>query len=134
MIQIVGALVPVFLVILVGYGLTRFRFATPDDWSHAERVVYFVLFPALIVSSIANADLSGLAVLPFASTLVLTLIFAASLLSILRRTIGSRLGLQGPAYSSVYQAVCAGTGLSRLPLLPWFSATRASRWRLSPSP
>ena len=114
MIQIIGALVPVFLVILIGYGLTRFRFATPDDWSHAERVVYFVLFPALIVSSIANADLSGLPVLPFASTLVLTLIIAASLLSILRRTLGTQLGLQGPAYSSVYQGSLRWNGFVAL--------------------
>lgn len=114
MIQIVGALVPVFLVILIGYGLTRFRFATPDDWSHAERVVYFVLFPALIVSSIANADLSGLPILPFAATLILTLAITASLLSILRRTLGARLGLQGPAYSSVYQGSLRWNGFVAL--------------------
>lgn len=114
MIQIVGALVPVFLVILIGYGLTRFRFATPDDWSHAERVVYFVLFPALIMSSIANADLSGLPILPFAATLILTLAITASLLSILRRTLGARLGLQGPAYSSVYQGSLRWNGFVAL--------------------
>lgn len=114
MILIIGALVPVFLVILVGYGLTRFRFTEPDDWRQIERIVYYVLFPALIASSIANADLSGLPVMPFASTLVITVLGAASLLSILRRTIGAKIGLQGPAYSSVYQGSLRWNGFVAL--------------------
>jgi hypothetical protein len=114
MFQIVGALVPVFLIILVGYGLTRFRFAAPDDWRLVERIVYYVLFPALIASSIAKADLSGLPVVPFASTLVLTVLLAASLLSIVRRTVGAKLGLTGPAYSSVYQGSLRWNGFVAL--------------------
>lgn len=114
MIQIVGALIPVFLVILVGYGLTRFNFAAPDDWRHVERVVYFVLFPALIASSIAQADLSGLPVVPFAATLVLTVFMAAGLLSVVRRTVGTRIGLEGPAYSSVYQGSLRWNGFVAL--------------------
>jgi malonate transporter and related proteins len=114
MISIVGALVPVFLVILVGYGLTRFNFARPDDWRHVERIVYYVLFPALIASSIAKADLSGLPVIPFASTLVLTVLLAAGLLSILRRTVGANLGLNGPSYSSVYQGSLRWNGFVAL--------------------
>lgn len=114
MIQIVGALVPVFLVILVGYGLTRFRFAAPDDWRHVERIVYYILFPALIASSIAKADLSGLPVIPFASTLILTVFLAAGILSVLRRTVGAKLGLEGPAYSSVYQGSLRWNGFVAL--------------------
>lgn len=114
MIQIIGALVPVFLVILVGYGLTRFRFAEPDDWRQIERIVYYVLFPALIASSIAKADLSGLPVIPFASTLILTVLLAAGLLSVLRRSVGARLGLEGPAYSSVYQGSLRWNGFVAL--------------------
>lgn len=114
MLQIIGALVPVFLVILVGYGLTRFRFAAPDDWRQIERIVYYVLFPALIASSIATADLSGLPVIPFASTLVLTVLLAAGLLSVLRRTVGPKLGLEGPAYSSVYQGSLRWNGFVAL--------------------
>lgn len=114
MLQIIGALVPVFLVILVGYGLTRFRFAEPDDWRQIERIVYYVLFPALIASSIATADLSGLPVIPFAATLILTVLLAASLLSILRRTTGEKLGLQGPTYSSVYQGSLRWNGFVAL--------------------
>lgn len=114
MLPIIGALVPVFLVILVGYGLTRFNFAKPDDWRHVERVVYYVLFPALIASSIARADLSGLPVVPFASTLIVTVAIAASLLSVLRRTVGPKLGLEGPAYSSVYQGSLRWNGFVAL--------------------
>lgn len=114
MTEIIAALIPVFLVILTGYGLTYFRFATPDDWRPAERVVYYVLFPALIISSIAEADLKSLPIAPMAATLIITLLLAGATLSLMRRTIGPRIGLQGPAYSSVYQGSLRWNGFVAL--------------------
>lgn len=114
MTQIILALIPVFLVILLGYGLAQFKFAAPDDWRAIERIVYFVLFPALIASSIAEADLQSLPFLPLAGTLVLTLTLAGLTLSLLRRTIGASFGLEGPAYSSVFQGSLRWNGFVAL--------------------
>ncbi|MBC8413917.1 AEC family transporter [bacterium] len=56
-ISIIGALVPVFAVILSGYGLRRIGFPGDSFWSHAERLTYFFLFPALFFQKTASASL-----------------------------------------------------------------------------
>ena len=114
MLEITSALIPVFLVILLGYGLAQFKFAPREDWRNIERIVYFALFPALIISSIGEADLKSLPFLPLAGTLVLTLTLAALSLSLLRRTIGATFGLSGPAYSSVFQGSLRWNGFVAL--------------------
>ncbi|WP_461209168.1 AEC family transporter [Desulfocurvus sp. DL9XJH121] len=94
----ISAIVPVFAVILLGYALSRFHFPGDAFWPLAERITYYVLFPALLVSKLAPADLGGgapaLAMATFCAALVL-----GGILLALRR----RLGFDGPAFSSVFQ-------------------------------
>lgn len=62
MITIFAALAPIFLLILLGWTL-RIRHFLPDSfWPPAERLTYFVLFPALLVANLAEARLEGLPV------------------------------------------------------------------------
>lgn len=43
--DIAAALIPVFLVIAVGWGMRRMDFPGDAFWPMAERVTYFVIFP-----------------------------------------------------------------------------------------
>ncbi|MCW8861911.1 MAG: AEC family transporter, partial [Rhodospirillales bacterium] len=70
MIQIVGALAPVFLLILTGYAIRRKGLLPDAFWSPAESLTYHVFFPALLVANIAKADLAGLSVAPMAGALI----------------------------------------------------------------
>jgi len=56
----VYAIIPVFIIILCGYLCRRYHF--PDDgfWRGAEKITYFLLFPSLLVSKMATANLSGI--------------------------------------------------------------------------
>ena len=56
-VSIVGALLPVFSVIVAGYGLRAFSFPGDAFWPHAERLTYFVLFPSLLLQKTAAAPL-----------------------------------------------------------------------------
>jgi malonate transporter and related proteins len=51
------ALLPDFLLILLGHALRRWLHLGDHFWTGLEKLVYFVLFPALIFNSIARANL-----------------------------------------------------------------------------
>ncbi|TWH64122.1 hypothetical protein LX59_02799 [Azomonas agilis] len=53
------ALWPLFALILAGQLLRRTHFLNPDFWPGAERLNYFVLFPALLLNSLATAPLDN---------------------------------------------------------------------------
>lgn len=99
MFNIVGAILPVFLMIFFGAWLRRRAFPGEGFWAPAERLSYFVLFPALIVDTLASAELGGLRIIPMALALVVTLLAVAGTLILLR----PHLGVQGPALTSLIQ-------------------------------
>lgn len=57
------ALLPDFALILLGYGLRRWMVALGDHfWTGLEKLVYFVLFPALLFNAITKTPLSFAAI------------------------------------------------------------------------
>ncbi len=69
MIAIALSIAPIFLLILVGYGLRRGGIPSDEFWLANDRLVYFVLMPALFFVRISEADLSDPDLIPFAATL-----------------------------------------------------------------
>lgn len=98
--ETVAALFPVFAVILIGHALYRARFVEPAFWQAAERVTFYVFFPALLVSNTASANLAGLR----AGSMALALIGAIALVSVVACAARRVLALDGPAFSSLVQS------------------------------
>jgi predicted permease len=63
------AIAPVFLLICAGYGLRRGGIPSGEFWRLADRLVYFVLMPALFFVRISEADLGAEALAAYAGTL-----------------------------------------------------------------
>ncbi len=99
MTSIINALLPVFLLIGVGYLLRRVGIPGEGFWAPAERITYFVFFPSLLVYNLAQAPLAGQAI----GKLAITLVIAVSLLSLLLLLMRGVLGLSGPAFTSLFQ-------------------------------
>ncbi|MGY8901245.1 MAG: hypothetical protein ACKVI1_01490, partial [Flavobacteriales bacterium] len=59
MLTIFLAIAPVFAIILMGYGLRRGGIPSIEFWNFNDRLVYWVLMPALFFAKISAADLSG---------------------------------------------------------------------------
>ncbi len=98
--QIFSALAPVFLLILLGY-LIRWRALIADSfWVSAEKMTYFLFFPALLLSNTAKADFGSLDLAPMIAAAVIAVLLVAGLAGLLR----PRLNLSGPSYTSVFQA------------------------------
>lgn len=101
MVAILLAILPVFLLIFFGYGLRARKVLAEGFWAPAERLTYIALLPALLVKTLAEADLVGLAALPMAAALCIALLAMTALLLLARPL----LGLDGPAFTSLLQGV-----------------------------
>lgn len=100
MTEAASALLPIVALLFAGLGLQRTRFVAPEFWAGAERLTYYILFPALLIRSLATQTLAGL---PWIA--LLTAVYGAILL-----TAAGLLGLRGwigrgdgPAFTSVFQ-------------------------------
>jgi predicted permease len=96
---ILSALGPIFFLIVLGYTLRRSQFPGEAFWPSAEKLTYFLLFPALLVHRLALADLDNYAIAPLAAVIVIALAVITFFLFLLRPT----LRVDGPAFSSIYQ-------------------------------
>ncbi|WP_373190340.1 AEC family transporter [Halomonas sp.] len=94
-----NALGPLFLLILLGAGLGWWRQPGGDFWPRLERLIYFLLFPAMLVSTLATADVSQVPV----ARLALALLGAIGLFSLLLWALRTRLRLDPPAFTSAFQ-------------------------------
>ncbi|MFS4437987.1 AEC family transporter [Paracoccaceae bacterium GXU_MW_L88] len=76
---------PLFALICLGFILARSQFPSTAFWPAADKINYFVLFPALLVSSLANAPVTDPAVFRLGGAAILTILIAAGLALLFRR-------------------------------------------------
>lgn len=97
--SITGALGPLFLLILLGAAIGYGRWPNADFWPQMERLIYFVLFPAMLVSTLATADVSQVPV----GRLALVLLGAMGLFGLGLWYFRAWLRLSPAAFTSVFQ-------------------------------
>jgi malonate transporter and related proteins len=98
-----AALLPVFLLIALGYLLRRYLLTEEAHWIGLERLVYFVLFPALLVLTLARANLNAVPIGGTGGALMLAVLTMGALCLLVRPVLGARLGVDGPAFTSIFQ-------------------------------
>ncbi len=98
MIEVALAILPVFLLIFLGAALKLAGFLTTAFWEGAQRLTYFVLFPALLFVTLASADFGGLEVLPMAAALAAAVLVMAGALIAARPWLA-----EGPGFTSLFQ-------------------------------
>jgi malonate transporter and related proteins len=114
------ALLPVFIVILVGYGLRRSGLIAEEHWIAVDHVCYYVLFPAIIFKEIAAADFSNVPVWSMALAMILGISTMFALLLVLRRPLITTMDLNGPQYSSLFQGATRWHTFIALAIIPIF--------------
>lgn len=100
--MIYSSLIAVFLLIAAGWALKATHVITDPHWAGFERVTYFVLFPAVMISTISMAKLGQVPVLAIMTALVGSLLLVAGLLLLLRPWLLKQ-GVSGPSFTSVFQ-------------------------------
>lgn len=99
MLHIVYALIPIFLVIALGFVIRRMDFPGEAFWAPLDRMNYYVLFPALLCYTLAVAEIRLGEVGAMAAVLAAGMMSMVALLMLSKRF----LPMTGPEFSSVFQ-------------------------------
>jgi malonate transporter len=113
---VLAALIPVFLLIVFGFFLRRFLIAEDAHWLGLERLLYYVMFPALLIATMARADLTKVPVLAVGGTLFAAVLLMAALCLALRPALTRWLGADGPAFTSLFQGATRWQTFVALPV------------------
>ena len=97
--SILTSLLPVFLIILCGYGFKKSNFPGADFWPGAERMVYYFLYPALLFSSSAGANWEFFSVASMVWAILAAMFVMSGLVLLLR----PKLSRSDASFTSVFQ-------------------------------
>lgn len=97
--SILTSLLPVFLIIICGYGLKKGKFPGDDFWPGAERIVYYFLYPALLFTSSAGASWEFYSVASMVWAILAALFVMTGILLLLRPKITKN----DASFTSVFQ-------------------------------
>lgn len=103
MAAVFASLVPVFLVIACGWLARVTGFVEDKHWPGMERITYVIFFPALVIDTLARADLGSVPVLGVGGALSGAILVVAAILLLLRRALQSAFSLDGPSFTSLFQ-------------------------------
>ncbi|GGK55775.1 AEC family transporter [Amphritea balenae] len=96
----IEALIPITLTVLIGY-LARHHFAVGEGvWNGLEKLTYYLFAPALLIASLANKPLQGLAWVEVLLTLVSVLLLSSLLIIIWQYFIRP---VDMPSFTSMFQ-------------------------------
>ncbi len=99
---VIAALLPVFLLIVLGFILRRSLMRLETQWHGLERLTYYVLFPVLLVQTLVKADLTKVPVAGVGGALLISAV-VMSLLCLALRPLLTRWAVDGPAFTSIFQ-------------------------------
>lgn len=103
MFPIIASLTPVFLIIVLGAWLRALPLIDEAGWRGLERATYYIFFPAMIIMTMAKADLRSVPVLAMGFALIAGILAMAAILLAVRPLLARTLGTDGPAFTSVFQ-------------------------------
>jgi hypothetical protein len=102
MLLVLDSLAPVLAIIATGWAIRVSGFLTEADARGLERVTYYVFIPAILIYTLAMSDLSR-APIGRQALAMLGPVAAAAALMLAARPLLERLGVDGPAFTSVFQ-------------------------------
>ncbi len=113
-------LLPLFLTIALGKLLKTVGLVRDEHWSGVDQLSFYVMFPVLMMMSLAKADLSGLPVFSMAAVMVSGMLSMQVFTALFAKPLSALLHTDRPSYTSVFQATGRWhtfIGLAIMPML-----------------
>lgn len=113
MLLIFESILPIFLLVLLGALLKRWPLIDDSLWGGLEQFGYYVLFPTLLFETLAKADFSSMDT----GAVSVSALLAVGIMSALVLTLWhplNRLGVEGPAFTSIFQTATRWNGFMAL--------------------
>lgn len=99
MLSVIFAIIPIFLLIALGGGLKRFNFPGDAFWPLADKMTYFIFFPALLIDNLSGARLGNLDPTGMLGALLAVILLQAALVYLVRPLAR----VDGPGFTSLFQ-------------------------------
>lgn len=99
MLSVIFAIIPIFLLIALGGALKRYNFPGNAFWPLADKMTYYIFFPALLVDNLSNARLGNLDPTGMLGALLVVILLQAALVYLLRPLAK----VDGPGFTSMFQ-------------------------------
>jgi len=96
---ILNTLIPIFLLILLGYFFKHLKFPDENFWKHLDKFNYFVLFPSLLVYKLSTANIESIVNFDF----IWVTLFALLVISIITIGIQKKIHFEESSFTSIYQ-------------------------------
>jgi hypothetical protein len=97
--MILPALLPIFGIIMIGFGLSRLPVSSPAGWSEIERFTYYIFFPSLLILTLADSSFDWDEIASIVTVAIAALAILSVLIVGLRQFIADDIA----SMSSVYQ-------------------------------
>ncbi len=119
---ILDGIVPVFLLIALGYGLRASGFLPAGVWPPIEKFAIYVLYPGWLIPAIWHAQLSGFSAGPVSFGVV----GAVGIASVIGFAMKPFLKLSGPTFTSVFQGLMRFNSFVFIPVAAGIFGPRAN--------
>ncbi len=119
---ILNGIVPVFLLIALGYGLKKSGFLPLPVWPPIEKFAVYVLYPGWLIPSIWHANLAGFSAGPVS----LGVLGAVAIASLVGFGLKPVLKLSGPTFTSVFQGLMRFNSFVFIPVAAAIFGDRAT--------
>jgi len=110
---LVAGIVPVFVLIAIGYGLRKSDFLPDATWRPIEKLSIHLLYPGFLIPAIWHADLSGGSAGAAGASAVIAVLIVATI-TLLSKPL---MTIDGPAFTSVLQGVIRWNSFVFLPVI-----------------
>lgn len=110
---LLAGVVPVFVLIALGYGLRKSDFLPDAAWRPIEKLSINILYPGFLIPAIWNADISGGGAGAAGAAAVTSVLIIAALTLLAKPLIR----LDGPAYTSLFQGVIRWNSFVFIPVI-----------------
>ena len=114
MLLVISALLPVFMVIVLGYLLRSRGVLDAPAWHGLEDLCYYVLFPVLLVKTLAVADVNPADVARYSGALLFAICAMTGLLLAGYPVLHRYFGISRAAFTSIFQGATRWHGFIAL--------------------
>lgn len=114
---IISALIPVFLIILFGALLKRSTLFNDSAWTGFENLCYYVLFPVLLIKTLASAQLGNTELLRFSLLLLFAIVSMSGLMLLAYPLMNRFMGVNPAAFTSLLQGATRWHGFIALSIV-----------------
>lgn len=111
---VLEALLPIFALIVLGTVLRHKGPLSSDAWRGLADLCYFVLYPALLIKTLASANLGSVSLSTYVSSLISTVVIITTILLLMRAVLLRGFGVSGAAFTSIFQGVTRWHGFVAL--------------------